>query len=100
MERNLVCRLKVRGQVQRPELEFVWFEGSASFPPIVLSPEETATFSENARDARNKLFGMVSLHIPPEGQREAGAIQHACFELAMVGRYLYNQLLPSHDPTG
>ena len=44
---NLVCRVKVRGQAPRPVVEFVWSEGSASFPPIVLDPDETATFGEN-----------------------------------------------------
>jgi tetratricopeptide (TPR) repeat protein len=100
MSCNVVCRVKARGQVSRPVVEFVWCEGSASFPPIVLDPPETATFNENARDARQKLFAMVSLHVPPEDQRDAAAIQQACFDLATAGRYLYNQLLPTHDPTG
>ena len=69
---NLVCRVKVRGEIPRPAVEFVWSEGSASFPPIVLDPEQTATFSENARDARHKLFGMVSLHVPRTRARRQG----------------------------
>ena len=42
----------------------------------------------------------MSLHVPPEGRRDSGAIQQASLDLATVGRYLYNQLLPTHDPTG
>jgi hypothetical protein len=85
---SLVCRVKVRGQIPRRELEFVWFEGSASFPPIILDPAETAAFSGNIRDAREKLFGLVSLHVPAAIRRDDGAIRHACYELALVGRYL------------
>ena len=100
MATNLICRVKVGGQVTRPEVEFVWFEGSASFPPIVLNHEASAAFRENARDSRQKLFELVSLHVPPEAQRDGAAIRRACFELASVGRFLYNQLLPAHDPIG
>src|SRR4051794_30057097 len=100
MGQHLICRVKVLGQATQQKVEFVWSLGSSCFEPIVLSPDQVIIFRKNAKKARSKLSELVSLHMPPPDARDASAIRRECFDLATLGRYLYNQLLPVNDPTG
>src|SRR4029079_18128271 len=88
--KRIVCRVRVDDTAK--VLEFTWSEGSASFKPYALSGEQVDDFRTNVQAARDALFALVQHHEKRIEDRDLVEYARACYELAVCGHNLHNQV--------
>jgi hypothetical protein len=85
---QVVCR--VREVEPGGGLEFTWSVGGSAFPPYCLRDDLATDFQDNAREARDRLFELVQLHLGPAGSRDQMEVRRCCRRMAEAGHNLYN----------
>ncbi len=99
MAHQIVCRTRV--DEPGTALEFTWSVGSSAFPTYTLRDDLVEQFRENTKEARDRLFDLVSLYQPAAADRDLPALRRCCLELAGAGRNLYNLIFaPEAQPKG
>ena len=90
MAYQVVCRTRVDEPGRA--LEFTWSVGSSAFPTYALRDDLVEQFRENTKEARDRLFDLVSLYQPAAADRDLPALRRCCLDLAGAGRNLYEPL--------
>ena len=99
MAHQVVCRTRVDEPGRA--LEFTWSVGSSAFPTYALRDDLIEQFRENTKEARDRLFDLVSLYQPAAADRDLPALRRCCLDLAGAGRNLYNLIFaPEAQPKG
>ena len=99
MAHQVVCRTRVDEPGRA--LEFTWSVGSSAFPTYALRDDLVEQFRENTKEARDRLFDLVSLYQPAAADRDLPALRRCCLDLAEAGRNLYNLIFaPEAQPKG